>query len=108
VTVNEGQTAANTGGWGDVAPDTGALTASVGTITENTDGTWSWSYGTDGATAASQTVTITATDNDGMASTATFTLVVNDLAPTLTVANSTVTVNEGQTAANTGSWGDVA
>src|SRR4029079_13653019 len=94
-TVNEGQTATNTGTWADAnAGDTVTLSASVGTVTKNANGTWSWSFGTTDGPDQSQTVTITATDNHGASSTTTFPLTVNNVAPTATFP-ATRTVNEG-------------
>jgi large repetitive protein len=91
VTVAEGQTAANTGTWSDAnAGDTVTLSASVGTITKsgtNASGTWSWSFGTSDGPAQSQTVTITADDGNGGVTSTTFSLVVNNVAPTATFAN---------------------
>lgn len=51
----------NTGTWND--PENGAvtLTASLGAVVKNSDGTWSWSY-TPTAMLTNQTVTITASD----------------------------------------------
>ena len=69
VTVNEGQTANNSGTWSDAnAGDTVTLSASVGTVAKsgtNAAGTWSWSYATTDGPAQSQTVTITANDGNG-------------------------------------------
>jgi PKD repeat protein len=99
VTVNEGQTATNTGVWGDAnLTDTVTLSASVGTVTKsgtNGAGTWSWSYPTTDGPDQTQMVTITA--HDGTTSTSTtFQLNVNNVAPTveLTGADS---ANEGAT-----------
>jgi hypothetical protein len=98
VSVNEGQTASNTGTWSDAnAADTVTLTASVGTVTKlgtNASGTWSWSFGTTDGPNNSQTVTITADDGQGGISTTQFTLTVNNVAPTITL-NGAATVNEG-------------
>ena len=105
VTVNEGQTATNSGTFGDVPADTVSLAASLGIVT-GTAGAWSWSYATTD-NAPLQSVTITATDEDGGLSTVSFNLTVNNLNPTLTVDNAAVTVNEGQTATNSGTFGDV-
>jgi VCBS repeat-containing protein len=97
VTVNEGQTAANTGTWSDANElDTVTLSASVGTVTKNADGTWSWSYATTDGPPQSQTVTITATDNHGKSSTTTFALTVNNVAPTA-VNDNPAAVAEGGT-----------
>src|SRR5699024_6406459 len=96
VTVNEGQTASNTGTWSDVLADTVTLSASVGTVTKNANGTWSWSYGTTDGTDQTQTVTITATDEDGGSTQVTFDLVVNNVAPTLSISGNAA-VSEGAT-----------
>jgi YVTN family beta-propeller protein len=89
VTVNEGQTATNSGTVHDADGGAITLTASVGTVVNNGDGTWSWSFpATD--PAQSQTVTITAMANDGSASPAsvTFALTVGDVPPSvLSVTN---------------------
>lgn len=98
VTVNEGQTATNTGTWSDVdAGDTVTLSASVGTVIKsgtNAGGTWSWSFSTIDGPAQSQTVTITADDGNGGVSPTTFSLTVNNVAPTATF-NAPALVNEG-------------
>src|SRR5262249_55984695 len=87
--------------------DPSPLAASVGTVTENADGTVSWSFATSNGPSQSQTVTITATDSDGASSTATFNLVVNNAAPlVIRAAASSVTVIEGQTASMSGTWSD--
>ncbi len=105
VTVNEGATASNTGTWSDPGVDVVTLAASVGSVTKNADGTWSWSFDTADGPDDSQTLTITATDSDGANTTTTFDLTVNNIAPS--VANDgNVTVNEGATASNTGTWFD--
>ncbi len=72
--VNSGAVASNTGTWTDLAADTVALTASIGTVTQDPNGTWSWSVDTTGL--PSQQVTITGTDSDGVAGTTSFNLTV--------------------------------
>jgi subtilisin-like proprotein convertase family protein/subtilisin family serine protease len=67
------QTLANTGTWSDVAADTVTLSASLGTVTKNSNGTWSWSL-TPSAKLTDQTVTISAIDEDGGTSTTMFTV----------------------------------
>lgn len=62
----------NTGTWADIDGDVVTLTASLGTIIKNGDGTWSWSY-TPLAPIAT-TVTITAKDPSLAEATATFTI----------------------------------
>jgi CSLREA domain-containing protein len=84
VTVNEGQTAVNTGTVTDAEHDTVTLSASVGTVVNNGNGTWSWSFATSDGPTQSQTVTITGNDGQGGTSTTTFALVVNNVAPTIT------------------------
>lgn len=82
VTVNEGSTATNTGTFGDTDGDAVTLSASVGTVTPGS-GTWSWSFGTTDGPSESQTVTITATDEIGASTSTTFSLVVQNVAPTV-------------------------
>ncbi len=99
VTVNEGQTATNAGTYSD--PDTGndvAISASVGTVskTGTNSGTWSWSFQTTDGPVQSQTVTITANDGNGGISTTTFSLTVNNVAPSATFT-ATSPINEGST-----------
>ncbi|MEQ9409865.1 MAG: SdrD B-like domain-containing protein [Fuerstiella sp.] len=81
ITVNEADTAANSGTFFDPGADIVTLSASVGTILDNGDGTWSWSWSTSDGPDDSQTVTITATDSDGAATSADFDLTVNNVAP---------------------------
>ena len=82
VSVNEGQTASNTGTYGDVDGDTVTLSASVGTVVKNSGGTWSWSFLTGDGPDQSQTVTITANDGAGGTETTSFALTVVNVAPT--------------------------
>lgn len=87
VTVNEGQTATNTGTWSDAnAGDTVTLSASAGTVVKsgtNAGGTWSWSFLTTDGPANSQMVTITANDGNGGVTMTTFALTVNNVPPTV-------------------------
>lgn len=88
-TVNEGQTASNTGTFSD--PDGNAtvtLSASAGSVTkDDANGTWNWSFNTNDGPDQSQTVTITASDGTDTVTT-TFSLTVNNVAPTITLQNS--------------------
>lgn len=98
VTVDEGQTATNTGTYSD--PDAGddvLISASVGTVnkTGTNSGTWSWSWGTGDGPTDSQTVTITADDQNGHVVQTTFTLTVDNKAPNVNITGSTGTGNEG-------------
>ncbi len=105
VTVDEGQVAANSGTWSDPGVDTVSLSASVGSVTQNADGTWDWSFNTTDGPDESQFVVITATDSDGASSQTSFRLTVNNVLPVLT-NDGNVTVSEGQVATTTGAWSD--
>ncbi len=106
VTVAEGQTATNTGTYSDPGNDTVNLSASVGTVTKNDDGTWDWSFDATDGPNQSGTVTVTATDEDGTTNETTFDLTVENLPPSVSADNDTVTVDQGETATNTGTWAD--
>src|SRR3954471_4138080 len=100
VSVNEGQTAANTGTYSDAnTGDTVTITASRGTVTKTgtNSGTWSWSLATTDGPDQTGPVTITANDGSGGVTTS-FTLNVANVAPTVTLAaGNPTTVNEGAT-----------
>ena len=83
VEVNEGQVAGNSGGVSDPDGDMVTLNVSLGTITNNGDGTWSWNFPTVDGPADSQTVTINASDGRGGTAQLTFSLVVYNVAPTV-------------------------
>jgi hypothetical protein len=83
VTVDEGQLATNSGTW---SGEDVSLSASVGTVTKNVDGTWDWSLLTADGPSESQNVTITATNAFGT-TTRSFDLVVRNVAPTGTLSN---------------------
>ena len=80
---NEGSQATDTGTVSDPNGDTVALSASVGHVTNNGDGTWSWSYTPDDG-PATQTVTITGTDPDGLSDSVSFQLSTDNVAPSAT------------------------
>ena len=109
ITVEEGKTATNTGTFSDLGDDVVTITASIGTIVRagTQNGSWTWSFDTTDGPDQSQIVQITADDGDGGIDTATFTLTVLNLAPTVTVDNTATVVNEGQTATNAGSFADL-
>lgn len=91
VTVDEGNTATNTGTYFDANGGTVSLSASIGDIVDNNDGTWDWSFDTTDGPAESQTVTITADDGQAQGS-ATFDLTVNNAAPVVTASWATTSV----------------
>ena len=79
VSVNEGQTANNTGTYSDTnTGDNVTITASRGTVTKTgtNSGTWSWSLATTDGPEDSGTITITANDGHGGITTTTFSLTV--------------------------------
>ncbi|TWT89274.1 PKD domain-containing protein [Neorhodopirellula pilleata] len=81
VTVDEGSTATITGVFGDVdLGDSVTLSASIGTVVDNLNGTWTWTYPTTDGPSESQTVTITADDQTTTAE-VTFELIVTNFAP---------------------------
>ncbi len=97
VTVDEGQTAENTGTVSDDDGDTVALSASVGSVTNNNDGTWSWSFDNSDGPAEGDTVTIDADDGNGGIDSVEFELVVNNVAPSVdsvTVPADPVDIND--------------
>ncbi|MFO0014310.1 MAG: Ig-like domain-containing protein, partial [Planctomycetota bacterium] len=55
----------NSGTWSDPEDDPVTLSASLGTVTKNGDGTWAWSF-TPSQAYNNQTVTITGTDHKGL------------------------------------------
>lgn len=107
VTVNEGSTASNSGTFSDPGLDTVNLSASFGTVVNNNDGTWSWTANTTDGPDQTQTVTITATDSDAAISTVTFNLQVDNLAPTVASDSASVSVSEGATADQSGTYADL-
>ncbi|MGH2808500.1 MAG: PKD domain-containing protein [Actinomycetota bacterium] len=83
VTVNEGGVATNSGTW---SGEDVSLSASVGDVTKNADGTWDWSLLTADGPTESQNVTITATNAFGRTSRS-FDLVVENVVPAATLTN---------------------
>ncbi|MEZ6119853.1 MAG: Ig-like domain-containing protein [Pirellulaceae bacterium] len=78
-TKSEGQQATATGLFGDIDPgELFELSASIGDIQDNGDGTWSWFYTPTDGPDETQTVVIGVTDGDVL-STTEFPLVVNNV-----------------------------
>jgi hypothetical protein len=104
--VLEGQVATNDGTWTD--PDQGdvvTLSASVGAIVKNENGTWSWSYPTANGPSQSRTVTITANDGKGGTAATQFPITVRNVVPAVGVgANAPIT--QGQTLSRAGTFTD--
>ena len=81
VTVTEGILAVNTGTIADADGDVLTLTASIGSVVNNGDGTWSWSYTP--ADNSNQTVTITANDGTAAPVSTSFNLTATNAAPVI-------------------------
>jgi hypothetical protein len=103
VSAAENASASDTGTFSDY-DDGVTLTASQGSVTENSNGTWSW-LGT-GDESSPSTVTITATNADGATATTSFSASFTDVGPTVTADHASVTVPETQAATNTGTFAD--
>jgi Thrombospondin type 3 repeat len=105
-TVDEGQTANNTGTYFDPGADVVTLSASVGAVISNGDGTWSWSFDTTDGPDNSQTVTIYGNDGDGAGAVAiaTFALAVNNVAPTTSGLTGDATASESGVTEHTYSY----
>lgn len=96
VTVDEGSVATNSGTYVDGDGDAVTLSASVGTVVDNGDGTWSWSMATvDGPADSEPAVTITATDVLDAAGSTSFAVSVLNVVPDVEAgADATVTSND--------------
>ena len=98
VSVNEGQTATNAGGFSDPESNPVTLSASRGTVSSPSPGRWSWSFGTNDGPTQSGPVTITATDDKGESGSVTFTLNVANVPPSVLLDPSQdKTIDEGET-----------
>jgi PGF-CTERM protein len=106
VSVSEGATATNAGTFADPDGDTVSLSASVGTVTKDDEGSWTWSYGTTDGPDGNRTVTVTATDAEGTTAEVAFDLGVVNSPPSVTADAESVSVTEGETASNGGSFAD--
>lgn len=88
--IDEGTSAINSGTIADPDQDPVTLSASIGTVTNNGDGTWSWSYlATDGP-IQSQSVIISADDGRGGTSATSFSMLVNNVAPVVQAINAPI------------------
>jgi uncharacterized delta-60 repeat protein len=87
IVVSEGSTATNTGTFSDPDSNNVILSASIGAMTDNGNGTWIWSFDTLDGPDDSQSVTITATDSEGVSSSTTFALIVDNVAADLGTIN---------------------
>ena len=107
VTINEGQTGGTAGAFGDVVADPLVIThspSSVGTLSPNSSGAWSWSiYGLDDAEGD---ITVTADDSDTGTASDTFHYTVKNVAPSVDGVVSDVTGAEGTELTNAGGFTD--
>jgi hypothetical protein len=83
VAASEGDIATNTGTVEDPEGSVVSVTASIGLVTTNGDGSWSWSLATTDGPTESQIVTIDADDGEGGAARTSFELTVHNVAPML-------------------------
>jgi hypothetical protein len=98
VTIDEGQTVTNAGGFGDIDfTDRPTITASIGTVSQDDDhiGAWNWSFDALDGPTESQIVTVTVDDHHGGVATTTFELIVNNVAPTIETVNAPVIDENG-------------
>lgn len=108
IVVSEGDVAQNSGTFFDLEGPAVVVTSSVGTIVQdNIAGTWTWSFDTLDGPDGSRAVTVIATDSDGDETSATFTMTVNNVAPTVDTGFAMVKTNEGSVASNSGVFDDV-
>jgi extracellular elastinolytic metalloproteinase len=93
VSAAENSPAINTGTWSDY-DDAVTLSASIGTLIQNGDGTWIWSntYDDDGT----YTTIVTAQNTNGSITTTSFEVSVANVAPTLTISGA-ASVDEAST-----------
>ncbi len=102
----EGTTLVNTGTWSDPDDDSVVISASIGAVTRRNDGTWEWNLAV-GNDTPETVVDLTITDELGAATTASFTYLVSNRAPVLSVANAAVSGPVLGTLTNSGTWSDV-
>src|SRR5262249_3317918 len=106
ITVNEGNTAVQTGTFSDIDSSSVTITAtkvddsghpvSFGTISQDSgaSGTWTWTQPTTDDLAPT-TVTITATDSNGAKTTTSFVFTVLNVAPDIVMSTNTITLAPG-------------
>lgn len=82
-----------------------ARVSGPGTVTDNRDGSWSWSY--DGLDDLSEQVVVEASDGDGGTARDTFSVTVENARPVLAAPATDATGSEGNTLATHGRFSDV-
>lgn len=94
VVVSQDTGGTNSGTYFDPGDDTVSLSASAGDLIDNSDGTWSWSFGATNDPNLSQQVVITAEDDDGASREVSFQLFVNTVQPGLADVSAGSTIAE--------------
>ena len=89
VEANEGQAASMTGTFMDPDGDAVTLSSSIGSVTDNGGGNWTWNYTTTDGPSESQLVYVTATDAGGHKDQIAFFLKVNNLLPSVSISSPT-------------------
>ncbi|MEQ1830958.1 MAG: Ig-like domain-containing protein, partial [Pirellula sp.] len=108
VSGNEGTLITNAGTWADadLPANNVTLSASVGTIVKNANGTWNWQLNS-GDQSSATPVVITANDGLGGTATASFSYTVLNVSPQLSATLSAVAGSVLSTITNSGTWSDV-
>ena len=106
VEVSEGAEVVNSGTVSDVGDDTIVLTASLGEVVDNGDGTWGWTFDSSSGTQQATNVTVSARDSDGDLSEVTFSFQVTNAAPIISAAIDSLAVFRGVAATNSGTFSD--
>ena len=106
ISVDEGQPANASGTYSDPGGDDVTITANIGVVSQQDNGTWSWSLATADPAVDSQTVTITATDDEDAEAITSFLLTIGNLPPQVDSDQTSIEVNEGGTATATGTFSD--
>jgi autotransporter-associated beta strand protein len=104
VSAPENMPATNSGAFNEYDDPPLTITADKGNLTDNGDGTWTWS-GT-GDDSSPYSVTVTATNQDGQIATESFAVSFTGVAPTLKVLPSAATAPENAVATTSGSFAD--
>ncbi len=92
VSVDEGQTATATGTVPHVAEVSVNLSASIGEVVDNLDGTWTWNWTAADGPGQSQTVVIRALYNGFYHDAVSFDVVVSNVAPTASIEGTSTAV----------------
>ena len=95
-----------TGTFSDPSDDIVTLSADIGTVVDEGDGTWSWTWQTADGPDESQVVEIVATDDDNGQGSVSIDVTVQNVAPEITTNESQLQVLTDGTAMNSGAYAD--